>query len=267
MSTLTDAAPKVRTTTPRSISGLSPPPHSVPRCWPSLLTNIPPSSPVLDYGCWGWKVVSASEKQNLSFSHYGCDISTPQSVPASAEFRLADVDTQRIPFPDDFFDLVVASHVIEHVTDPLVLFQELVRVCKPGGLLYLEAPSDRAALCRSDGCVESHNFYSFWDDPTHKRPWPPAALYRLALSYGCEPVVCEYIGTWSDKLTYPLRRIAASLRNDPFAATNLLWRARKWASYAIIRKPQEQLGTPPYRYITLQSVPPGVKYALAASRG
>ena len=106
----------------------------------------------------------------------------------------------------DHFDLVIASHVLEHSTDPLALFCELARVTKPGGKLYIEAPSDRALLVNSDADVESHSFFSFWDDPTHRRPWPPAALYRLAILYGLIPRQCRYITSLKEKILLPLRR-------------------------------------------------------------
>ena len=44
---------------------------------------------------------------------------------------------QRLPFADDTFDLVVSSNVLEHVADPWPLVDELARVCRPGGNVWL----------------------------------------------------------------------------------------------------------------------------------
>lgn len=42
-----------------------------------------------------------------------------------------------LPFEDDSFDLVCCLDVIEHVEDDTKGIQELVRVCKPGGTVFL----------------------------------------------------------------------------------------------------------------------------------
>jgi SAM-dependent methyltransferase len=44
---------------------------------------------------------------------------------------------QRLPFGDGSFDLVVSSNVLEHVADPWPLVDELARVCRPGGHVWL----------------------------------------------------------------------------------------------------------------------------------
>ena len=40
-------------------------------------------------------------------------------------------------------DFVIANHFIEHCQDPLATFQNLVRVLKPGGILYMAVPDKR----------------------------------------------------------------------------------------------------------------------------
>jgi len=50
-------------------------------------------------------------------------------------------DALRLPFPDHTFDRIVASEVLEHVTDDQVALDEIYRVLKPGGTLAATVPS------------------------------------------------------------------------------------------------------------------------------
>jgi 2-polyprenyl-3-methyl-5-hydroxy-6-metoxy-1,4-benzoquinol methylase len=56
-------------------------------------------------------------------------------------------DGRRIPFPDTRFDLVIMVEVLEHVIDKAGLLQEVARVLRPGGTLFLTTPNpDSLAL-------------------------------------------------------------------------------------------------------------------------
>lgn len=200
--------------------------------------ELRPGATIVDYGCFGWPVSRiAAEVHRPDLLVIGCDTAEPPARPPGAAFVLVDAESDRVALPDDAADLVVASHVLEHVLNPVRLMGELVRIAKPGGLLYIEAPSEKMALSASDPDVEGHRFENFWDDPTHIRPYPPAALYRLAVSYGCTPLHCAYGGT--------VER----------------WAAKGWTSQLLAQKPQVS-GRPPYRYISLADTPGGIDAAL-----
>ncbi len=69
---------------------------------------------------------------------------------------VADLE-KRWPFPDDSFDELYCSHVLEHVKNPLFFMEEAWRVAKPGAAMRVLVPygtSDAA-----------------WEDPTHVRPY------------------------------------------------------------------------------------------------
>lgn len=48
---------------------------------------------------------------------------------------------ERLPFGDSIFDGVICNQVIEHVEDVAEVIFEMMRVCSPGGWLYISAPN------------------------------------------------------------------------------------------------------------------------------
>ncbi len=55
----------------------------------------------------------------------------------NSHLRLASADIEHLAFPDDTFDAVVATLVFCSVERPVIGFQEVRRVLKPGGRLHL----------------------------------------------------------------------------------------------------------------------------------
>lgn len=51
-----------------------------------------------------------------------------------------DLNVIPYPFPDNSFDLVEASHVLEHLDKPFAIMKELHRILKPGGRLEIKVP-------------------------------------------------------------------------------------------------------------------------------
>lgn len=53
---------------------------------------------------------------------------------------LVKLDAEALPFGDAEFDLVIANHLLEHVSDPAQALSEFHRVLKPGGVLVAQTP-------------------------------------------------------------------------------------------------------------------------------
>ena len=59
----------------------------------------------------------------------------------SSRIELSQADAHHLPFASGAFDLVVSCETIEHLINPFAAIQEMARVCKPGGTLYLTTPN------------------------------------------------------------------------------------------------------------------------------
>lgn len=55
--------------------------------------------------------------------------------------RVTQGEGERLPFSDETFDFLNLSEVIEHVEDPDMLLQEMYRVLKSGGKVYISVPN------------------------------------------------------------------------------------------------------------------------------
>lgn len=71
-------------------------------------------------------------------SYFCLDIDREELVAGSVPARRAVVgDGGRLPFADDSVDLCFSSNVLEHVRDPWRMADEMLRVTRPGGLVFL----------------------------------------------------------------------------------------------------------------------------------
>ncbi|MDZ4771050.1 MAG: class I SAM-dependent methyltransferase [Chloroflexota bacterium] len=66
---------------------------------------------------------------------------------------LVNCNIYSLPFPDDTFDGVIVSEILEHIDDDVAALREVLRVLKPGGVAVITVPN-------AD--------YPFWWDPINK---------------------------------------------------------------------------------------------------
>ena len=86
-----------------------------PRQISGVYRQVPESGKVLDIGCIGFKQVGIAQSLGLDhLQHFGVDYCDPEGpLPERFTFKRADLNAEKLPFDDDTFDLVVASHIIE----------------------------------------------------------------------------------------------------------------------------------------------------------
>lgn len=87
-----------------------------------------------------------------------------------------DISKEPIPYPDNAFDIIVAFHVLEHLSDPAHFLAEIHRVLSNKGVLLLATPDWQRYLKK------------FYDDETHVRPYSRKGLTRLLSRSGFEKI-------------------------------------------------------------------------------
>lgn len=70
------------------------------------------------------------------------DISSKLSSSLGLEVVGCDIEKDKLPFPDNSFDIILLNEVFEHLRIDLIFtMQEIHRVLKPGGKLWLSTPN------------------------------------------------------------------------------------------------------------------------------
>jgi ubiquinone/menaquinone biosynthesis C-methylase UbiE len=124
------------------------------REYEAIADRIASDSPgrLLDWGC-GWGQVSKmllDRGVNVTSFEYREDY-TGTGTERLEKFPEIEADVSgdpvALPYPDESFDTVLSSGVLEHVADPDASLDELHRVLKPGGSLYVyKLPNRRSYL-------------------------------------------------------------------------------------------------------------------------
>jgi SAM-dependent methyltransferase len=115
--------------------------------------DLVPTGPgaILDIGCGSAKTAGA----------VGLDIS-----PDTDADIVHDLDELPYPIEDASFDQILMQDVIEHVREPIRVFEELHRIARPGARIQLRTPHFSSILA--------------YGDPTHRHYFSTIAIRSLA---------------------------------------------------------------------------------------
>ena len=94
-------------------------------------------------------------------------------------------------FPDGAFAIVVAKHVVEHLTHPEQAIAEMSRVLKPGGLLVLATPNLSSPMR-----TRKKEHWIGFKDPTHINMRPPEQWITALEDHGLRPRRVFSDGFW-----------------------------------------------------------------------
>jgi len=98
---------------------------------------------LLDLGCWDGKNTITYGKRISAKKLYGIELEKSKATLASKKGILVKISDLNNPFPfnDQSMDVVVANHVIEHLTQTELFISEIQRVLKKGGYTIIATPN------------------------------------------------------------------------------------------------------------------------------
>ena len=101
---------------------------------------------ILDIGV-GDGIYEAKKKCDF----FGIDISKKQAARAKQylkEIKIVDINAENLPYKDNYFDIVIASEILEHVFYPEKVLSEARRVLKRNGFVILTYPNSSSLQFR-----------------------------------------------------------------------------------------------------------------------
>jgi len=124
--------------------------------------TLTPGARILDFGCGAGRMVSAYRR--IGYESYGCDLTMTEK---SDLIRPIPKDSYSIPFPDNWFDFVYSDQVLEHVQDHDLVFAEIYRVLKAGGVSLHSFPSrlkptESHLLVPLGGLIQNRFWLTLW---------------------------------------------------------------------------------------------------------
>jgi SAM-dependent methyltransferase len=117
-------------------------------------------------------VLSGLIRAERSIDYLSADLSSP--------FAMVKMDITDIQYPDNHFDVIYCSHVLEHVPDDRRAMREFLRVLNPGGWAILQVPITAEATFEDPTITSPEDRKRVFGQDDHVRCYGPDYKDRLA---------------------------------------------------------------------------------------
>lgn len=96
---------------------------------------------ILEFGCGAGQVINKLTEEG--YNAIGIDISplAVETARNSGNGFFHIIDSNKLPFNDNYFDSVGTIDVLEHLYDPENWLREMIRVLKPNGIIVIACPN------------------------------------------------------------------------------------------------------------------------------
>ncbi|KAE8375720.1 S-adenosyl-L-methionine-dependent methyltransferase [Aspergillus bertholletiae] len=174
-----------------------------------LLPHITPAMHILDVGCGPGTITMdlanyVPQGKVVGLEHMSGHEVLQQATSTAKEKGLQNVefttgDAHALPFDNNTFDITHAHQVLQHVSDPVRVLQEMCRVTKPDGYIAVRSTDFRgfAWWPESDGLTKWRELYLRVMRNNGGTPDSGRRLHLWARQAGlqCEQIT-QTVGTW-----------------------------------------------------------------------
>lgn len=137
---------------------------------------------ILDVGCGVGLLLLLAKKRN--WNEFGIEISKFASNFAKNKLNLNVFHTDNLDsFTNDFFDVVVVSHVLEHLKDPLIILKNIRKKLHRNGILVISVPNIGGLLPR----IQKENWPSL-QPSQHIYQFTPQTIKLVLKKAGFKPI-------------------------------------------------------------------------------
>ncbi|HVF67295.1 MAG TPA: class I SAM-dependent methyltransferase [Pyrinomonadaceae bacterium] len=133
---------------------------------------------LLDVGCGAGTFMQAARR--AAWDAVGVEVSATAAEHNRAKgFEVFNGELADARYPEGRFDVVVLSEVLEHVEEPRAMLGEVLRIMRPGGLLWATTPNGRGFSARALGLK-----WSAVSPPEHLHLFSRGAVESLLVGVG-----------------------------------------------------------------------------------
>lgn len=144
----------------------------------TMYLHAKPNGNLLEIGCGSGQTLNFMNR--LGWRVQGLDfdaISVRKAQSKGINVHLGTLEEQK--YPDNHFDSIIMSHVIEHVHEPLNILSESKRILKPGGQLTIATPNSKSL-----GHMLFKDSWRGLEPPRHLHVFSPESLNYLTQKAG-----------------------------------------------------------------------------------
>lgn len=137
---------------------------------------------MLDIGFGAGTMMNAAIAQG--WESFGTEVSKAAVVHAERNgLKVFHGVLEDAKYPDEHFDVVTASEIIEHVDDAEAMLKEVARILRPGGCFWATTPSSRSLSYRLT-CTA----WTVISPPEHIQLYSPVAVRKLLQRAGFKDI-------------------------------------------------------------------------------